>query len=247
MSGLNFIERLRPVTYKLNTLELNNFLRQNVVEPSLTDSLGETSQSAEFFPTESITHAGFIAQEVEQAAAEAGFVSSIVHTPEHDNDHYAINYQEIVVPLVKAVQEQQDSIEQLENLLTNLEILVNQCCASPSERSMNDPSKGINGEDNQNSTTVVELRAFDNAILYQNIPNPFGQETTINYYLPQRVGKAKMYFYDNAGRLINEINLTQKGNASILVKASEISSGTYSYSLVVDEKVIDTKKMIKNN
>ena len=65
------------------------------------------------------------------------------------------------------------------------------------------------------------------------------------FYLPETVKTAKMVFYDNMGKVIKEVVITQKGNASIIVRSSELSTGVYSYSLVVDEKVSGTKMMVK--
>ena len=56
---------------------------------------------------------GFIAQEVEQAARSVGFDFHGVDKPKNENDHYGLRYAEFVVPLVKAVQEQQKMIENL--------------------------------------------------------------------------------------------------------------------------------------
>lgn len=240
VSGLDFIKRLRPVTYQVNTQQHHDFVRQNVIEPNLTDSLGESgpSDNTEFSASTSVIHAGFIAQEVEVAAAESGFVSSIVSPPANESSTYAVNYSEIVVPLVKAVQEQQDSIHNLTQRLAQLENIVNNCCNAPSGRSM--------GIIPTNTTQVVELNYADNVILYQNTPNPFGDETVISYYLPQSVKSAKMDFFDNTGKMIKEITIDQRGNASVTIKSADLSIGIYAYSLIVDGKGIDTKKMIKN-
>ena len=48
---------------------------------------------------------GFVAQDVEQAAAETGYEFSGIHKPETADGLYSITYSEFVVPLVKAVQE----------------------------------------------------------------------------------------------------------------------------------------------
>ena len=55
---------------------------------------------------------GFIAQEVEQAAKEVGYDFDGVQLPKNDHDHYTLGYSTFVVPLVKAVQEQQAMIEE---------------------------------------------------------------------------------------------------------------------------------------
>jgi trimeric autotransporter adhesin len=58
-----------------------------------------------------IRYTGFIAQEVEAAAKKSGFDFSGVDKPKNDTDQYALRYAEFVVPLVKAVQEQQAIID----------------------------------------------------------------------------------------------------------------------------------------
>ena len=61
-----------------------------------------------------IVCSGFIGQEVEAAAREAGYDFSGIMPPQNDKDHYSLCYAEFVVPLVKAVQEQQEMTEQLQ-------------------------------------------------------------------------------------------------------------------------------------
>ena len=88
--GLNFISKLRPVTYKMKT--------------------GTTNLQS-----------GFIAQEVESAAKEINYEFNGVVKPQTTADFYSLKYAEFVVPLVKAVQEQQSQIELYEAKIKNLE------------------------------------------------------------------------------------------------------------------------------
>lgn len=60
---------------------------------------------------------GFIAQEVEDAANSIGYKFSGVVKPQSDADFYSLRYSDFVVPLVKAVQEQQKTIEDLQKQL----------------------------------------------------------------------------------------------------------------------------------
>ena len=108
--GLTFITSLRPVTYNLNTKKFDNFIMQQMPDSvkakrMQTDDAYQTSSS--------VLHTGFIAQEVEAAAKKVGYIFDGVDAPKNDNDLYGIRYAEFVVPLVKAVQEQQLMIEQL--------------------------------------------------------------------------------------------------------------------------------------
>ncbi len=100
--GLDFIMKLRPVTYHLDMDALAKFLH---TPDDARLPAAERQKAAEL-------HSGFIAQEVEQAAREAGYDFHGVDAPDNENDHYGLRYAEFVVPLVKAVQELNDKQEQ---------------------------------------------------------------------------------------------------------------------------------------
>jgi hypothetical protein len=51
-------------------------------------------------------------------------------------------------------------------------------------------------------------------------------------------------FYDNNGRVLKTVVINERGRGSMQVYASNLSSGIYTYSLVADGKLIDTKKMV---
>ena len=100
VSGLDFIMKLRPVTYNLDVNKINEFL-------GINNSVGTSAKSQTI-------QTGFIAQEVETAAKELGYDFSGVAKPENDDDHYGLRYAQFVIPLVKAVQEQQQIIDKLQ-------------------------------------------------------------------------------------------------------------------------------------
>ena len=64
---------------------------------------------------------GFIAQDVESAAKELGYDFSGVDAPKNANDLYSLRYADFVVPLTKAVQEQQQIITQLQQTIVELQ------------------------------------------------------------------------------------------------------------------------------
>ncbi len=100
--GLSFIKLLKPVTYDLNVSSINNFLGiDNPEKSAMTVKSGRSKTRT----------TGFIAQEVEQAAESIGYDFSGVDKPKNENDYYGLRYAEFVVPLVKAVQEQQTIID----------------------------------------------------------------------------------------------------------------------------------------
>jgi len=119
VAGLDFITRLRPVTYNFNVDRQNQLM-----------GVEDKSDYAGKYDIEGIKFSGFLAQEVEQAAKEIGYDFSAVKAPKGEKSLYGISYAEFVVPLVKATQEQQEKIEKLENenqsLKTRFEKLENE-------------------------------------------------------------------------------------------------------------------------
>lgn len=112
VGGLSFIKRLRPITYQLDRDKLEAFMPM----PKKCSSKSSPSKQSQVVKT------GLIAQEVEAAALDIGYDFDGVIKPQHENDHYRLSYSSLVVPLIKAVQEQQEMIEALQK---EIEILKN--------------------------------------------------------------------------------------------------------------------------
>jgi len=104
VKGLSFIQKLRPVTYNIDIHAIDDFFAEHYNER-------DSSNYECKYDREQIRYTGFIAQEVEAAAQELGYDFSGVDKPKNEDDFYALRYAEFVVPLVKAVQEQQEIIE----------------------------------------------------------------------------------------------------------------------------------------
>lgn len=108
--GLDFILQLRPVNYNFLPHKFEEHQRQNMPD-SIKNAAAKRSAKANHSDAENLVHTGFIAQEVEQVVKKKGYRFNAVHTPTSATDNYSIAYSEFVVPLVKAVQEQQKQIE----------------------------------------------------------------------------------------------------------------------------------------
>lgn len=119
VKGLEFIMKLRPVVYNFQAKKMNEFIRAIKQD--------EVKFAFDYTALENMRQTGFIAQEVEKAAKETGFDFNGVIPPKHDKDTYSLAYSQFVVPLVKAVQEQQKMIDDLKktnkNLLQRIEAL----------------------------------------------------------------------------------------------------------------------------
>ena len=77
----------------------------------------------------------------------------------------------------------------------------------------------------------------------QNYPNPFTTSTQIDMYIPSSVSAAQVVVMDVNGRLFNKIEVPGRGKTSVTIESTNMSSGIYFYSLVVDGKVVGTKRM----
>ncbi|HNS18803.1 MAG TPA: tail fiber domain-containing protein [Bacteroidales bacterium] len=117
VQGLAFIRQLRPVVYNFDTRKYTEFLMKNMPDSVRTERLS----GQDFIASAAIRHSGFVAQEVVKAANDCGYDFSGVHVPVNINDNYSIAYGQFVVPLVKAVQEQQAMIEALQQKVAELE------------------------------------------------------------------------------------------------------------------------------
>jgi len=108
--GLDFVMKLKPVTYNFNTKAYDDF--QSVNLPDTIKRLKE-KQAIDFTSSSKIVHTGLLAQDVEQAAKDLGYKFDGVHVPENESDNYSVAYTQFIMPLIKAVQEQQIEILKL--------------------------------------------------------------------------------------------------------------------------------------
>jgi trimeric autotransporter adhesin len=109
--GLAFITQLRPVTYHFDLHKQNEIVYKGV---EIGDWEGK-------YDLENAVQTGFIAQEVEATAKRLGYDFNGVQAPKHEKDLYSVQYASFVVPLVKAVQEQQEIIENQNIKIQSLE------------------------------------------------------------------------------------------------------------------------------
>jgi len=103
--GLEFIMKLNPVVFNWDIEKLDEF--NGIHYDNLMIKIAAEEKSKRL-------QTGFIAQEVEQAAQECNYNFSAVIKPANENSHYNLSYAEFVVPIVKAIQEQQETIENLQ-------------------------------------------------------------------------------------------------------------------------------------
>lgn len=161
----------------------------------------------------------------------------------------AVNYTELIPIMLKGMQEiskkndelgmmngelktkaanQQEVNEDLQLQINELKALIKGTITSATEK---------------NSQSVT-LNSGEVA-LAQNVPNPpVNNATRIGYNIPNGTTKAELIITDIYGKKIKQIALNNTGKGLLNVDTNGLAAGTYSYTLLVDGKVIETKKMI---
>jgi hypothetical protein len=194
-NGIETILALKPSTYTFKTEEY----------PQLT------------LPTD--MHYGLLASNVQEVlpslvmdACVPGRMDLEGNVTTESLDFKMVNYNEIIPVLVRAVQEQQAQIAELNQALQN-------CCAANSF-APTQPS-GNNG------IADVKLSNQNNVVLNQNVPNPFAERTTVEYEVNVIFTRAQMLFHDGSGKLIEIVDILQSGKGQINVFADDLSKGSY--------------------
>ena len=178
---------------------------------------------------------------------------SVYDTCDSGNPKYAINYTGMVPILTAAIKEQQQIIEiqqgkigilqniaigqekdllELRKTVNELHKIILICCKESGYPYRQDSSS------NNNNNLQNE------PILYQNTPNPFSSNTDIACEIPTSFNSAFIYIYNLQGVELMSFPITQTGYTVVTVYASSLPAGMYLYTLVVDNVIIDTKRMI---
>jgi len=175
---------------------------------------------------------------------------------EGDEPKLAINYMGMIPVLTLAVKEQQGEIEVLQDIvfgqeldLTELnqlrdrvaeleyivDILLKNCC-----KDITIPQHDYRDSNRNNNNNNIQ----QSPVLYQNTPNPFTSNTEISCDIPNQFTSAFIYIYNLQGVELMSFPILQTGYNTVIVYASALPAGMYLYTLVVDNQIIDSKRMI---
>ncbi len=103
---------------------------------------------------------------------------------------------------------------------------------------------------NQNSAQAesIHITLLNNddttPFMSQNIPNPTSNTAKINYFIPTSAVNSEIRFYSLGGQIMKSVSLEPIGAGVIDISLSDLKSGSYMYSLIVDDQLIDTKTMV---
>lgn len=221
--GLDIVMKLNPVTYEYN---------------------GKASTIA---GKEQI---GVVAQELQKVAphmvstfkfttADDGGIEYIDGRPDGskvtrtEHEYLKINASSLKWITVNAIKEQQQVIEDQSAKIATLEKELSEIKVLLSE---------LNPANTPRSSQTIELGSVSE--LYQNQPNPFTETTRIQYTLSKNVQKAVLQITDMSGKILKVVQLDNTISGEVMIKAQELNPGTYFYTLIADEQILGTKKMI---
>ncbi len=197
-------------------------------------------------------HYGLIAQDLQKVFPELVSDNKFYNDDKSSFNYLAVNYQELIPVLISAVQDQQKEIEtgistdaqaQITDLQNENTQLKNE--VADIKKSLQDFQSALSQccSAYQGSTTSGNLNP-ETASLQQNVPNPFMQSSYIRFYIPSTAKAAYIQVSDTNGKLMKRFENIMAGFGTVTLQSGELTAGTYTYSLFIDGKLIDTKSMI---
>ncbi len=194
---------------------LDNIMKLNVYSYSVQDNqFDRDSNKVEGTKREY----GFLSQEVEELFPDVKITADAKGVK-------LMDYDQIIPLLVASTKEQQEIINSLEEKVSALEA--------------KDDLLGNGG-----TTDIDETLRSSKTILHQNRPNPFNEKTIIKYNIQEEnFQSGSILIFDMNGTLLKTYPASSSEN-ELTINGKELKAGMYIYALVVNEKEIDTKRMI---
>ncbi|HKR05094.1 MAG TPA: T9SS type A sorting domain-containing protein [Bacteroidia bacterium] len=223
VKGMDFIMKLRPVTYNLDVSGISNKLNE-----SRGKEMSEQMKNA-ISEKEKIIYSGFVAQEVEQSAKELGYDFSGVDKPKNENDMYGLRYAEFVVPLVKGMQEQQQMIDELKRSNDELK--------KQNENLKNDIAeiKIASGLQTKKSKTISSVLNNE----FQIFPNPATESISIHFENPSSK-EMQLIIFDAQGKTVKSVLVN---GSETQINISEFANGNYFVQLLDGDILLSGQKM----
>lgn len=233
--------QLSDSTMKANIIPLNSTLSKiqalNGVSYDLKDETGDTPLQRSAANNTSSKRIGLLAQDVEAVYPE------VIRT--FTDGSQGIMYTDLIAVLIEGMKELNDSLTDISTQYAHLENKVDSL-----QEQLRILMQSLSPQTRAPQQDVANRvgKSLKDAVLYQNVPNPFNQMTEIGYRLSADVKTAAIGVYDLNGKLLKNYALSPYVMESkIQVDASDFESGMYIYALVIDGVMIDSKRMILNH
>jgi len=228
-------ENLRSFSGSLNKISQLKGYQYDIKQEYLNARISEESDLAKRSDLikDSKNQIGLLAQDVQKLFPE-------LVKPVDTSGLLSINYIGLIPVLIEAIKEQQTEIKQIKEdnstKTQQIEMLLAdfaECCSKSRTKSL------------EVLSTQTELeQSKEEALLGNNIPNPFDGQTRIPYYIPTDSKSAEINVFDLTGKLLWSTKITSFGNGECIFDAKGLSAGLYNYALIVNDQVVDVKRML---
>ena len=236
---LALLEQVNGVSYSYNlsTLEENREQDESKFSATLDNGIsGSSSDSEEIMDAATIAkinrdkqiqaeidrreaaeasrkRIGFLAQDIQKVLPE------LVQTDE--NGMMSIDYIGFIPLIVESIKEMQQTIQQQNEVIDNLQALL---------------SPEVQSQLRSSTTSTSNISAVDSAKLYNR------EGASVSYTLPVTFVSASLQIFDVTGKPVKVIKLDNGSSNVVEVSRSELGYGTFIYTLFVDGKKADILK-----
>ena len=258
--GLEFINKLRPVTYHYNIHDLNTHVRQ---DSKVLQKAGEGLKGLK--GTQTIQEAEGL------KGVEAPKINEQAEAARKQKDEESIKAKEAIKYTGFIAQEVEDAakkvkydfsgvhkptgskdvyglsyaefvvplvkaVQELSKKADKVDELEKKVAAL--EELVTKMSKG-QGISNASNTSL----SLSSAYLEQSAPNPSDGIAVVRYYIPENAGSAKLIFTNIKGSIIKSVNVS-RGKGQVTLNNNAMAAGSYTYTLYVDNALADSRQMI---
>ena len=137
---------------------------------------------------------------------------------EGQDGYLAVNYTELVPILIRSIQELKAELDEVRG--------------------------GTGAAQTRGTTSAGAITTAPTGnVLYQNTPNPFKEQTVIRFSLADDAQDAAICIFDMTGKMLKKLPILS-GDTSVAVNGWELGEGMFLYTLIVNGREIDTKRMI---
>lgn len=136
---------------------------------------------------------------------------------EGQDGYLGVNYIELVPILIRSIQELKQELDEVRG--------------------------GDKGIMSRSATTAIGTAKTASNVLFQNTPNPFKEQTIIRFSLADDAQNAAICIFDMSGKMLKKLSISS-GETSVSINGWELGEGMFLYTLMVNGREIDTKRMI---
>lgn len=235
-SPLSCLGQLRSVSFNYKNEQKGVSAKSKSASDALQVPQGATPEiSRQIAEEQGRKRIGLIAQEVEQVFPEA------VRT-QYDGSK-GVLYGDMVAVLVAALNEMRDSMAVQASQLADMQRQLNAVQAV-----LFTSDKAVPSVPQVREGTERRMSGWEDAVLYQNTPNPFNRTTTITYRLPSQIGRALLTVYNLNGVQLKQYELdASEVNGKVVIEGTDFTQGIYIYALIIEGQLVDAKRMVLTN